>query len=191
MSKRNMVLAVSAMVASGGFVALGPVSPASAKCASDRGWIYTVVSDHHLLLNGFGKPTIYHNQTGSTATVTKSQTSTGTSTWSVNGEVEGSGEFSFKVIEAGVKLKLGGSYSSSNSESQTVSATYKVPNKRYLVLQGGVFRRYTTGDYYYDDGNCHQKHLERIRSKISVNSDGQDAVVNKTGDVPWDQHNEG
>jgi hypothetical protein len=156
-------------------------------CASDRGYIYDNVSNKGLVLDGFGTARIFQNGTGSNATQSLAQSSTGTSQWSVNGSVSGTSGFNFAVIKGSVTATAGGSYTSTHAETSTVTATITIPGHQYGILQGGVFRRVTTGHYYYDNGNCTYTAGSTITTKIPVAADGQAATTNTTGNVPWDQ----
>ena len=92
------------------------------------------------------------------------------------------------LIKASVTVTVGGSYTSSNTESATVTTTINVPSHQYGILQGGVFRRVTTGHYYFDYGNCTYTAGSTITTKLPITADGYAATTNTTGNVPWDQH---
>jgi hypothetical protein len=57
----------------------------------------------------------------------------------------------------------------------------------YGIMQGGVFRRYTTGTYAYETSNCTTQQSSTINTKLPVTSNGVDTTTNKTGNIPWDQ----
>lgn len=180
-----VVLAASTIVLLTGAPAL---ASAPDGCISTRGYLYGSVVNHGLVLDGMGTPKIFHNGTSSTATQSLAQSSTGTSQWSVNGSVSVTGSYEFGPIKAGVTATVGGSYTTSNGETQTVTATISIKPGYYGILQGGVFRRYTTGHYYYDNGNCTYTTGSTISVKIPVVADGYDSTTNTSGNVPWDQH---
>jgi hypothetical protein len=181
-------LSLVAVPLAGAFVA-GPVAGvANAACVSDRGPYYYVTSDHGLRLDGWGKPAIAHNGTQNNATLSMTQASEGTSQWLVNGELGGSTGFSWGPIKIGVEAKVGGSYSQTNSESQSKTLSITIRPGYYGILQTGVFRRYTTGHYGYDNGNCTFQPEKTITTKLPITADGYDTATNTTGNVPWDQH---
>jgi hypothetical protein len=170
-----------------GALVAGTSGVAQAQCASDRGYYYYVTSDHGLVLDGKGKPTIVHNGTKNNETLAMSQSSSGTVQWSVNGEVGGSGGVDFGIVKIGVENKIGGSYTQSNSESQTKTVTITIRPGYYGILQTGVFRRYTYGHYGFDNGNCTVSNERTITTKLPITADGSDSTTNTTGRVPWDQ----
>lgn len=156
-------------------------------CISDRGYNYDNVVNRGLILDGKGTARIFQNNTASDATLALSQTASGTVQWSVNGSISGTAGYDFAVIKASVTAVVGGSYTTSNSVSQTVTVTITVHPHYYGILQGGVFRRYTSGHYYYDYGNCTYSTGSTIYTKLPVVADGYAATTNTTGVVPWDQ----
>ena len=105
----------------------------------------------------------------------------------MNGSVSGSASYNFAVVSAAVTVTIGGSYASTSSTSQTVTAGMVVPNGRYGILQDGVFRRVSTGHYFFDNGNCTFTTGSTITTKLPYKADGYAATVNTTGRVPWDQ----
>lgn len=139
-------------------------------------------------MDGFGKPRVLQNLSSGTNTITFTQTSTGTSQWQVNGSVSGTAGYDFAVIKAGVTVTVGGSYTTTNSVSQTTSINLPVPAGQYGILQGGVFRRITQGHYYYDYGNCTYSAGSYPTSKLPVVADGYATATNTTGNIPWDQN---
>jgi hypothetical protein len=189
--KRVATFAMAGALAATTLVAVS--APANAACVSDRGYQYVIntTKPHGLILDGFGKPTITHNGTLDNETLSLAQGSTGTSEWSVNASVSGTAGFSFAVVDASVTATIGGSYTNSNSETQTVTVTITIRPKYYGILQGGVFRRVTTGHYFFDNGNCTYTTGSTITTKVPVTSDGSASATNTTGVVPWDQNNAG
>jgi len=179
------LLAVCGLTFTGQPSTAASVSPYG--CISQAGYIYGYIVNHGLVFDGKGTPTIYHNGTTSNSTMTLTQTATGTVDWSVNGSITNTLGLSFKVVEVGLSTTFGETYTSSNSTAHTVSISITVPVSKYGILQAGAFRRYTTGRYYYDYGNCQYSTGTTYDTKVPVNADGYNSVVNSTGIVPWDQ----
>jgi hypothetical protein len=50
-----------------------------------------------------------------------------------------------------------------------------------------VFRRYDTGHYGFDNGNCTVSNERTVTTKLPITADGFDTATNTTGRVPWDQ----
>lgn len=98
-------------------------------CASQTGYIFDVTANHGLVLDGKGSPTIFHNGTSSSATLTLSQAGSGTVAWSVNGSLTATGGYDFMLIKASVAATVGGSYAQSKYASQysATNATGSVP----------------------------------------------------------------
>ena len=167
-----------------------PAGIAQAGCLSQQGYVFNVISYSPLRLDGFGKPKILQNNASTTATLSLSQQSSGTAEWSVNASVSVSAKYSFWVISGDVTATVGGSYTKSNYESQTVTISLPVPAHQYGILQGGVFRRPAYGHYYYDNGNCTFTSGEYINVKLPVVADAYADTTNSTGNVPWDQNNQ-
>jgi hypothetical protein len=156
-------------------------------CATQSGYRFDSIVNHGLILDGKGVPKILHNGTKNLETLTFTQTSSGTVQWSVNGSITATGGYDFAVIKANVSVTVGGSYTKSTTVSETVTVKMTVPVGYYGILQGGVFRRYVTGHYYYVYGNCTFTQGSTIGVKLPFPNQGYDTTVNTTGKVPWDQ----
>ena len=187
--KRCISYTALVLLAIGASVAVStPASAATSGCLSDRGNHFDVTSNQGLRLDGFGSPRILYNGTSSPATLSFTQSSTGTSQWQVNGSVSGTAGFDFLAIKGGVTATVGGSYTSSNAVNQTTTVNITVPVNQYGILQGGVFRRITQGHYFYDYGNCTYSAGSWPTTKLPVTADGFATATNSSGNVPWDRN---
>jgi hypothetical protein len=169
-------------------VGAASASPAAPQvCVTQAGYHFDNLVNHGLILDGKGVPKILHNGTKNSETLTFTQTASGTGQWSVNGSITATGGYDFEVIKASVSVTIGGSYTKSTTVSEQVSLKMTVPVGYYGILQGGVFRRYVTGHYYYVYGNCTVTKGSTIAVKLPFPNQGYDTTVNTTGKVPWDQ----
>lgn len=159
----------------------------SRACVSERGWIFKAQQNNGLILDGVGTPRILHNGTNHNATLTLSQSGSGTSEWSFNTGTTPSSGVDFKVVKIGVETTFGGSYVRSQSSSGTWSAAITVGPDRYGVLQGGVFRRKVAGEYVFDNGQCEFTQRHTLTVKLPKPAEGFDTAENATGNIPWDR----
>jgi hypothetical protein len=181
------ILPISAAAVLAGSGSAQVASASTYICQSTPGWYYAVTTNHGLVFDGKPTAVITHNGTQNTETLTKSVSSTGNVGWSVNGSLSISGGYDFGVVSSGVKLSVGGSYSSSTSSTQTSSVSITINPGYYGIIQGGVYRRWTTGTYAYETSNCTTQQSTTIDTKLPLTADATDTATNKTGTIPWDQ----
>jgi hypothetical protein len=183
-----ILFSATALLASPVMVGAAFASPTAPQgCVTQPGYQFDSIVNHGLILDGKGVPKILHNGTKNPETLSFTQAASGTGQWSVNGSITATGGYDFEVIKSSVSVTIGGSYTKSTTVSETVSIKMTVPVGYYGILQGGVFRRYVTGHYYYVYGNCTVTAGSTIAVKLPFPNQGYDTTVNTTGKVPWDQ----
>lgn len=159
----------------------------SRACVSERGWIFKAQQNNGLILDGVGSPRVFHNGTNHNATVTLSQSGSGTSEWAFNTSTTPSGGIDFQIVKAGVETTFGGSYVRSKTSSGTWSVEITVAPDRYGILQGGVLRRKVAGEYVFDNGQCQFTQRHTLTVKLPKPVEGWESVENTTGNIPWDR----
>lgn len=194
MFRTHIAARSAAVLCSATMLLTGPVMTGTAaassvvpQCVTKAGYRFGSIVNHGLILDGKGVPTILHNGTKNKITLHFTQTSSGTVQWSVNGAITGTAGYDFAVIKASVSATFGGTYTKSTTVNKTFAFDMAVPAGSYGILQGGVFRRYITGRYYYQYGDCTSTAGSTLAVKLPFPNQGYDTVTNKTGTVPWDR----